>query len=517
MIDLINKFCETNNHQYLLGLDYSVKQFMVDGAKYCIENKKGNIRRANIIINTIGGKDTGLIINKKTVKSISGPAYLTILKPKMDYFQKIYSEEKTFAPVFMIFGDIHRSNEEMCTDCNCNIHDSGCCYKVYEDKFLKLLDKIPKLPKFNVDFSMENDIDEITGDLYYVKYLGEQYQEGKENAYVLRLLRERILGCYSKKLKINQPKEYKKYCPTQNIRWHSVDTRFTEYIGKSTWEYFLGSELPKLLHFFTPRTDKNKDTWSNELKENLDSMLYKADGTADITKLNYLRDSLDLFTDNDNYYKKFIANKENSLICKQISKMKNVSIQNQWYDWIKKYFSYKKNSTGVKVDKIIIESWNNFINFLISYSEISGPDKESRTQAQIKYINSIYEKNVDFFTDEKLNEFNFMPFYTEDKKGITYYDINSLISMNTTLLDLYYLTRMFKKPTNDYNPLLSIGYFGMKHSQDINYFLLNITGLYEDVYTESNIVDDKQFRCLQIKEHINLDEILKTYKQAIKK
>ena len=28
----------------------------------------------------------------------------------------------------------------------------------------------------------------------------------------------------------------------------------------------------------------------------------------------------------DNYYNKFIANKENSLICKQISKMKNISL-----------------------------------------------------------------------------------------------------------------------------------------------------------------------------------------------
>lgn len=502
MTDLINKFCSTNNPDILKKLDAYSKQFIIASAKYCIDNRKGDINRAKIIMDTIGGKYTGIIINRQIVKSISGPAYLTMLKPKMDYFKKLYSEEKTFAPVFMIFGDIHRSNEEMCSNCLCNLHDGGCCYKVYEDKFLKLLDKIPKPPKFNVDFSMENDISDKS--LEYLLFLEKYYQEGKEDAYVLRLLRERILGCYSKELKIKQSKEYKKLCPTQKIRWHSVDIRFTE---RKTWEYFIGSELPELFNFFEPTfdKDKDKDTWSNELKENLDSILYKV-GTADnIIKLNFLSDSLDLFTD-DNYYNKFIANKKHSLICKQISKMKNISIQNQWYDWIKKFFSYKKNTNEVKIDKTIIESWNKFINFLIYYSQLTHPSE------QIGYINSVYEES---FTTE--GRFNFMPFYTEDKKSITYYDINTLISMNTTLLDLYYLTRMFKKPTNDYNPLLSIGYFGMKHSKDINHFLLNITGLYENVYTESNNIDKGQFRCLYIKEHVNLDEILNTYKKATKK
>ena len=183
--------------------------------------------------------------------------------------------------------------------------------------------------------------------------------------------------------------------------------------------------------------------------------------------------------------------------------MKNISIQNQWYAWIKKYFSYKKNITEVKVNKIFIESWNKFINLLISYSEISD------SKQQIEYINSIYEEN--YVVD---NQFIFIEFYTEEEKSLTYYDIIKLLSMNTTLLDLYYLTRMFKKPTNDYNPLLSIGYFGRTHSQDINHFLLNIINLYENVYTESNIIDEKQFRCLDIKEHINLDEILDTYKKV---
>ena len=54
MIELINKFCLTNNPEFLKGLDSYSKQFIILCAKYCIENKKGDINRANIIMDTIG-------------------------------------------------------------------------------------------------------------------------------------------------------------------------------------------------------------------------------------------------------------------------------------------------------------------------------------------------------------------------------------------------------------------------------------------------------------------------------
>ena len=54
MIELINKFCLTNNPKFLTDLDPYSKQFIILCAKYCIENKKGDIKRSNIIMNTIG-------------------------------------------------------------------------------------------------------------------------------------------------------------------------------------------------------------------------------------------------------------------------------------------------------------------------------------------------------------------------------------------------------------------------------------------------------------------------------
>lgn len=54
MIDLINKFCLTDNPDFLIGLDPYSKQFLILSAKYCIKNKKGEQNRANIIMDTIG-------------------------------------------------------------------------------------------------------------------------------------------------------------------------------------------------------------------------------------------------------------------------------------------------------------------------------------------------------------------------------------------------------------------------------------------------------------------------------
>lgn len=54
MIEMINKFCLTNNPEFLTRLDSYSKQFIILCAKYCIENKKGDINRANIIMDTIG-------------------------------------------------------------------------------------------------------------------------------------------------------------------------------------------------------------------------------------------------------------------------------------------------------------------------------------------------------------------------------------------------------------------------------------------------------------------------------
>jgi len=51
-----------------------------------------------------------LLINNKKINKISGPVKIIILKPKIDFYKKYK------LPLFILFGDIHDSNRNMCKD-----------------------------------------------------------------------------------------------------------------------------------------------------------------------------------------------------------------------------------------------------------------------------------------------------------------------------------------------------------------------------------------------------------------
>ena len=78
----------------------------------------------------------------------------------------------------------------------------------------------------------------------------------------------------------------------------------------------------------------------------------------------------------------------------------------------------------------------------------------------------------------------------------------------STELDLYFLLRSFKTPKDSKNPLISIGYFGEAHIQNITLFLKDKLN-YEPVYYQ---YDGDNDRCLEIKKHIDLNKIINHFK-----
>jgi hypothetical protein len=56
-----------------------------------------------------------------------------------------------------------------------------------------------------------------------------------------------------------------------------------------------------------------------------------------------------------------------------------------------------------------------------------------------------------------------------------------ILAYNAMALDLYFLTRSFKTTSDNTNPLISIGYFGRNHVDNLRHFLVNITKNYESV------------------------------------
>jgi len=80
---------------------------------------------------------------------------------------------------------------------------------------------------------------------------------------------------------------------------------------------------------------------------------------------------------------------------------------------------------------------------------------------------------------------------------------------------MYYITRTFKVPENDVTPILSMGYFGKFHSENIMYFLTEIMKTHSIKYNIKNDKDDLDFRCITFPK-FNLNDILDKYKNEEK-
>jgi hypothetical protein len=81
------------------------------------------------------------------------------------------------------------------------------------------------------------------------------------------------------------------------------------------------------------------------------------------------------------------------------------------------------------------------------------------------------------------------------------------------------LTRTFKKPKNNINSILNIGYFGALHTKNISIFLHDIMNQYDIVY-ENNLIFSKLDynninRCLYIDKDIDITDILDRYKSIV--
>ena len=98
-----------------------------------------------------------LIINGTEVNKISGPVSMYILTPKKN---KVFPN----LPAFMLFGDIHRSNDNMCKD------KSEGTLDVYSLDFLSLLNTMATTEE-PVDFYIEG------GDIH--NYPEREYIERK--------------------------------------------------------------------------------------------------------------------------------------------------------------------------------------------------------------------------------------------------------------------------------------------------------------------------------------------------
>lgn len=394
-----------------------------------------------------------LTIYNQEIDKISGPVSVYILKPNKIYF-KNYTMVNMKLPVYILFGDKHESDKYMCSDCNCI--NNGCCYKINDPNFLRILDKIAS-PNYPVDFFAET----------FQHGLSKFNMIRDEFKYPLSSIIYNYLSCR----KTNQDSFYKSNCPTQNIRWQSGDVRVKNVLSNIPYfENFISDLYITNKKMFNINSISNTFT-INKYKDALENL--KKKHTEDSIKKYILIINKILNCDENSLS---TLTKQESLINKQILKFPSIT-QEAWSSRTIKYLC-KNIQTEQNTDKA----------------------KELNTLIYNYFISVTAEEQYLVFENIK------------DKVSTLSYSI--FFNLNSLFVDIYVILRSIKPPTGDTSAILSIAYFGNEHIKNMVNFLTQELK-YELILKNDHYINSQQepdnLRCITINENINIDNILKEY------
>ena len=182
-------------------------------------------------------ENKGLYVGLYKINKLSGPTSLSILIPN-NSSKKINNNEEDGTgkqeekssnykdlPIILLLGDSHDTINYECAKCNCSLSSVECCMRSFDEKFLKNLDLLS---------TNENLVD------IYVEGFSKFYKRNKSEYEILNrqkhlenknkvnhqmfMFKQNFYKCFDK-LKDNA---YKKYCPTNTIRWYFSDPRISE-------------------------------------------------------------------------------------------------------------------------------------------------------------------------------------------------------------------------------------------------------------------------------------------------
>ena len=150
----------------------------------------------------------GLDLPTIRLQRISGPVSMFYLKPKKEVYDAFHAQGLDL-PLFLLFGDEHRSEKGMCEDCECL---DECCKLIYDKDFLRELDTLAR--ETPVDFYTESAPSK------------DDFRQSDENANILfkDFIDKTVRDCHQTRLRTFP--EYIQKCPTKWIRWHYGDIRY---------------------------------------------------------------------------------------------------------------------------------------------------------------------------------------------------------------------------------------------------------------------------------------------------
>jgi len=442
-----------------------------------------------------------MLINNRKIDRISGPVSFALLKPKKFIFDEL-KKEGVHLPIFMLFGDVHYSNEYQCNNCTCNESSAfGCCMPIYSNEFLRLIDSI-STPENPVDFGIEG--------FYAGKYKEEVVKNEASlrhlksfNTDIMEKLREQNAACYVREHR--GTKLYEKYCPTKNIRWQYADPRSS--VGSKY-------DLEYLMHNLEYLVYHNLE--ANKHQQNLSSLFIgKVLSKNEIKKV--IHETRSRFTSIDMFYKVImlkyymtsspekaidyffsIATAQNSLVIKQFNKLSK---------------SFKD-----------LPFWKKALSDYLLYALKEGEKHDYGKNPSKDYIDLVKSLRKEFYEliiNDDIDTLSIRLTDTLFRNALTISTKGAIVTENTIFMDLYYIFRTFKIPRGDKNPFLSIIYAGDFHRRNITFFLANIIKYYdivEEVKIKGDFMNgkDPQMRCTYMP-NINLNDLALQYGVDIKK
>jgi hypothetical protein len=419
--------------------------------------------------------------NVPTIVSLSGPISFYYFRPTRQAYENNMGK---YLPLLVLFGDAHRSMENVCQRCTC-ANKNSCCYSLSNPEFLASLDSLSD-PRHPVDFYTETFL------------IGTK--AGFKGGVMEQMTTGNMIPCYHRTLRGNK----KNTCPTKQIRWHAGDPRQAGFrldnagqrgndtivrnlrkigtinIGKKyIRNAYIEFQLSMIFKLFEFLFEASNERLYNQIRRDI-YLLLENSVFQTIGNLQHFLKTLCGEGEQFNYEQFAIAffrfcTPQNSLIYKQLIKQ-----------------------DGPFRD---IPSWIDFyahsINREIIYLSTLGID-----------INYNYERTVDMLSDLLASSFSGKPSSS--------YMLPFLSSVVTVpLLDLYTLARIWKQPTNGIRSSLSFCYFGNDHITNIA-SILERTNLYERVH--SNEFNNDLYnpnRCQTFAFTLNLSEEVRRHNQRI--
>ena len=427
--------------------------------------------------------DKALIIGGKRVDKISGPVSMFICVPNDDYLR-----EFPYAPILILFGDIHESNKNYCDPVK---------NKIYDVKFLQLISEAvgAKEEDGTVDFYVEG------GELHKMLDVEEYMKE-----FPMEQLWKLFTKCYFNKTMEGYDDEnsWPGFQLIKNIRWQSGDVR----AFKKEKEKFNSSKFLKKLFTMTEEklTESKYEILDDlEILRKQDAFRSSCMSLVTLSKGEGLSiNDLDFPITPIEFYNEYIETDKRYYIYKQLSKMKQYGVDTS--NLRRKFMSYIENVhsealkfTGVDID--FIKDWKKFILDIFTFEF---------------YSQSFFDSTQKFF----------------EKQGMFYkYELFSML-LRSSLLDLYTIARIHKimsksmrihpskrsriKNTDEVHPLIAICYFGNGHIKNITNHLLE-KEKYKPYVT--NIINPsiEVNRCLTFSQDYDLDSEISQLKTKRKR